>query len=366
MAIPLVDLQSQYREIRDEIEPAVSGVMSRANFILGPEVEKFEEAFAAFCGAKSALGVASGTDALRLSLEGMGVGRGDEVIVPANTFIATAFAVSEAGATPVFADVDERTYNIDVDSVKDRITDKTRAIIPVHLYGQPADIDPILGLARERNLLVVEDACQAHGAEYRGKRVGSLGDAGCFSFYPGKNLGAYGDGGMVVTDRRELAEALVMLRNVGRSDKHRHPVKGLNSRLDNIQAAVLLVKLGHLPQWNESRRSWAHLYNELLDGTPCVRPYEAPYARHVYHLYVVRVKRREELQEHLTKRGVSTGIHYPIPIHLQEAYKELGHRRGDFPISERLAEEILSLPIYPELGEEGVAEVVDAIRDFYG
>ncbi len=363
--LPLVDLKAQYSAIASEIEPVLKEVIAGGRFILGPEVEELEKGFASFCGAESAVGVASGTDALSLALEGLGLEQGDEVIVPVNTFIATALAVSSAGAKPVFVDVDERAYNINVDLVEKTITQKTKAIIPVHLYGQPADMEPLMDLAEKHALLIIEDACQAHGAEYKGKRVGSLGNAGCFSFYPGKNLGAYGDGGMVVTNDRELVEKLVILRNVGRKGKYQHLVKGYNSRLDNIQAAILQVKLNYLEGWNEARRRWAGLYNELLVDTPCICPFEAPDVKHVYHLYVVRVKERDRLKEHLRERGIATGIHYPIPIHLQEAYAELGYRKGDFPVAERLSEEILSLPIYPEMGEEAVRKVADAVKDFY-
>lgn len=365
MSVPFVDLKAQYREIGDELEPIVREIMAEGRFVLGPEVRELEEKFAAFCGTQLATGLASGTDALQLSLKALGIGPGDEVIAPTNTFIATAVAVSFSGAKPVLVDVDEKTYNIDPARVEEAVTERTKAIIPVHLYGQPADMDPLLELARARGLLVIEDACQAHGAEYKGRPVGSLGDAGCFSFYPGKNLGAYGDGGMVVTDDTALAARLALFRDVGRKAKYLHSVKGHNSRLDNIQAAVLLVKLKYLPRWNEARRRWAALYDELLADTPCICPYVAPYTTHVYHLYVIRVKERDALMEHLKKKGVASGIHYPVPIHLQEAYGDLGKGRGAFPVAERVADEILSLPIFPELGEAGVRETVDAIKDFF-
>jgi len=365
MAVPLVDLRAQYREIGAEIEPVVREIMADGRFVLGPEVELFEREFASFCGVSAAVGVASGTDALQLALEALGIGPGDEVVVPVNTFIATALAVSMVGARPVFVDIDPATYNLSADHVEKALTPGTRAVIPVHLYGQPVDMDPLKKLARERNLFIVEDACQAHGAEYNGVRVGGLGDIGCFSFYPGKNLGAFGDGGMVVTGNRELAGKVAVLRNVGRRDKYEHLVKGHNSRLDNLQAAILLVKLRYLGQWNDARRQWARLYGKMCADLPLVCPREIASVMHVYHLYVIRVKERDALADHLRRKGIGTGIHYPIPIHLQEAYKELGHKKGDFPVAERLAGEILSLPMYPELGEEGVAAVVDAVRSFY-
>ncbi|MCX6357593.1 MAG: DegT/DnrJ/EryC1/StrS family aminotransferase [Candidatus Aureabacteria bacterium] len=364
--IPLVDLRAQYRELGPEVEPVVRDIMADGRFILGPEVEGFERAFAGFCGVGHAVGVSSGTDAIHLALEALGVGPGDEVIVPANTFIATALAVSMAGARPVFADVDPDTFNCTAETVTRALTPKTRTILPVHLYGQTVDMDPLGELARSRGLCVVEDACQAHGAGYRGKRAGGLGVAGCFSFYPGKNLGAYGDGGMVVTGDASLAQKIRMLRDMGRLEKYEHLIKGYNSRLDNIQAAVLLVKLKRLDRWNEARRGWARLYGELLAGTPCVCPREAPFAAHVYHLYVIRTGERDRLAAHLRGRDIATGIHYPVPLHLQKAYAELGHRKGDFPVAERLAGEILSLPMYPELGEERVRRVCSEIRSFYG
>lgn len=365
MAIPLVDLRAQYGNIGAEIEPVVRDVMADGRFILGPEVHRFEKEFAGFCGAASAVGVASGTDALKLALLALGIGAGDDVIVPVNTFIATALAVSYTGARPVFADVDPRTYNITAESVAQVLTSSTRAIIPVHLYGQPVDLEPIAELALAHGLSILEDACQAHGAEYKGRRVGALGRAGAFSFYPGKNLGAFGDGGIVVTNEPSIEAKVRMFRDVGRKGKYEHAVKGYNSRLDNLQAAVLLVKLKHLEQWNESRRKWAMLYNELLDGLPCVRPYEMPFTRHVYHLYVIRVKEREKLAGHLLKLGIATGIHYPVPLHLQAAYRELSYRKGDFPVAESMMDEILSLPMFPELGEKGVEKVAEGIRSFY-
>jgi len=366
VSIPFVDLKAQYQEIGAEVEPVVREVMASGRFVLGPEVERFEREFAAFCGARSAVGVASGTDALRLALEALGVGPGDEVIVPVHTFIATALAVSFTGARPVFVDIDPRTYNLSAELAGKAITPRTRAVIPVHLYGQPADMDPLGEIARRHGLFVIEDACQAHGAEYRERRVGALADAGCFSFYPSKNLGAYGDGGMIATNNLALAQRLFLLRDMGRESKYAHAIRGYNSRLDNIQAAILLVKLRRLERWNEARREWARRYNQLLSDTPCTCPYEAPYVRHVYHLYVIRVEKRNQLVDYLRDRGIATGIHYPIPLHQQKAYADLGYSLGDFPVAEKLSGEILSLPMYPELGEERVGEVVSAIRSFTG
>ncbi|MCX6355727.1 MAG: DegT/DnrJ/EryC1/StrS family aminotransferase [Candidatus Aureabacteria bacterium] len=365
MTVPLVDLRAQYREIGAEVEPVVREIMADGRFVLGPEVERLEREFASFCGVSAAVGVASGTDALQLALEALGIGPGDEVVVPVNTFIATALAVSMVGARPVFVDTDPDTYNLSAGHVEKALTPRTRAVIPVHLYGQAVDMDPLKRLARERGFAIVEDACQAHGAEYNGVRVGGFGDIGCFSFYPGKNLGAFGDGGMVVTGNEKLAEKVAVLRNVGRRGKYEHLVKGHNSRLDNIQAAILLVKLKHLRQWNDARRQWAKLYGKMFTGLPLVCPRELESVRHVYHLYVIRVKERDALADHLHRKGIATGVHYPIPIHLQQAYKELGHKKGDFPVAEQVAGEILSLPMYPELGEDGVAAVVDAVRSFY-
>jgi dTDP-4-amino-4,6-dideoxygalactose transaminase len=366
LTISFVDLSAQYRNIGPEIEPVVREIMASGRFILGPELARFEGEFAAYCGVSSAVGVASGTDALHLALEALGLGPGDEVIVPVNTFIATAYAVNAVGAKPVFVDVDPRTYNISAAVVESALTPATRAIIPVHLYGQPVDMGPLTELALRHGLFVVEDACQAHGAEYRGKRTGSLGDVGCFSFYPGKNLGAYGDGGMIVTDNAEIVDRLRSLRDLGRKSKYEHTSLGYNSRLDNIQAAILLVKLRHLESWNAARRKWAGLYDQLLADAHCVCPYGAPFVTHVYHLYVIRAERRDELAKHLRDRGIDTGVHYPVPLHMQKVYDSLGYRVGQFPVAEKLSNEILSLPMYPELEEERVRDVARAVRSFTG
>jgi len=365
MNIPFVDLQAQYQALKPEMDAAVLAVMQRGDFILGGAVAEFEREFADYCGAKYAVGVDSGYSALELIIRACGIGPGDEVITAANTFIATTLAISNAGATPVLVDIDADTYNIDPARIEAAITPRTRAIMPVHLYGQPVDMDPILAIARKHGLLVFEDAAQGAGARYKGRTVGSLADAAGFSFYPGKNLGAYGDGGAVVTNNHEIAEKVRLLRNIGQKVKYYHEVKGFNNRLDTMQAAVLRVKLPHLDAWNASRRRAAATYAELLADLPMVTPVTAEDVEHIFHLYVVRVHNREALMEHLRQLGVATGLHYPIPIHLQPAYGELGYKRGDFPITEAFAETILSLPIFPELDDDKVAYVVDGIRDFF-
>jgi dTDP-4-amino-4,6-dideoxygalactose transaminase len=379
--IPFVDLQAQYRTIKQEIDEAIGRVVESAAFILGREVEAFETAFAAYLGAKFCVGVNSGTAAVQLAVTACGVGAGDEVIVPANTFFATAEAVSTAGATPVFVDADPVSYTIDPNKIEAAITERTRAIIPVHLYGQAADLDPIFEIAARRGLSVIEDAAQAHGSLYKGRRVGALGRANCFSFYPGKNLGAYGEGGAVVTDDAEVARRVRLLRDHGSEHKYRHDIIGYNFRLEGIQGAVLNVKLRHLDGWNELRRAHAARYRELFSGASVggdkkfdeddgagalMLPQELPYARHIYHLYVVQTEARDALQKHLTAAGVQTGIHYPVPVHLQPAYASLGHRAGDFPVAERQAARVLSLPMFPELTEEQIVRVGEAVRAFAG
>jgi dTDP-4-amino-4,6-dideoxygalactose transaminase len=365
MNIPFVDLQSQYKALKEEVDAAVLAVMQRGDFVLGGAVTEFERVFADYCGAKYCVGVDSGYSALELIVRAYGIGPGDEVITAANTFIATTLAISNTGATPVLVDIDPQTYNIDPAKIAAAITPRTKAIMPVHLYGQPVDMDPILAIARKHGLRVFEDAAQAAGARYKGRMVGSLGDAAGFSFYPGKNLGAYGDGGAVVTNDAEIAEKVRLLRNIGQKVKYYHEVKGFNHRLDTMQAAVLVVKLPHLNGWNAERRRAAATYNDLLADLPFVTPTTAAYAEHIFHLYVVRVHNREALMDHLKERGIASGLHYPIPIHLQPAYSELGYKQGDFPITEAYAETILSLPIFPELDDDKVAFVVDAIRDYF-
>jgi dTDP-4-amino-4,6-dideoxygalactose transaminase len=360
MKVPFVDLQAQYRSIKDEIDVAIARVLDNASFILGREVEAFEAAFAEYTGARFCIGVNSGTAAIQLAVTACGLGAGDEVIVPANTFFATAEAVSTAGATPVFVDSDPVSYNIDVSKIEAAITERTRAIIPVHLYGQAADLDAIFSLAERHNLIVIEDAAQAHGSKYKGRRVGALGCAGCFSFYPGKNLGAYGEGGAVVTNDEEVARRVRLLRDHGSAQKYTHEIVGYNFRLEGIQGAVLNVKLRHLDGWNELRREHAARYRELLRESGLLLPVEMPYAEHVYHLYVVQSERRDALQQTLNESGVQTGIHYPIPIHLQPAYASLNYRRGDFPEAERQAARVLSLPMFPELTDEQMMRVAEA------
>jgi dTDP-4-amino-4,6-dideoxygalactose transaminase len=361
--IPLVDLKAQYLSIKDEIDAAIQRCIDRATFILGPEVAAFEEEFAAFCGVRHAVGVDSGTAALHLALRILGVGPGDEVVTTAYTFIATAEVVSLVGARPVFVDIDPRTYNMDPAKLEEAITPRTRAIIAVHLAGQPADMDPILDVARRHGLPVIEDAAQAHGATYRGRPVGTLGDLACFSFYPGKNLGCYGDGGALVTDRDDYADQARLLRDHGRRSKYEHLVTGYGYRLDALQAAILRAKLPHLHEWNERRRAHAAAYAELLRPLGVGLPQELPGARSVYHLYVVRVPARDQVFASMRERGIGVGIHYPIPLHLQPVYRDLGYREGDFPEAERAAREVLSLPMYPELTRAQMERVAAALAE---
>ena len=362
--IPFVDLKAQYDSIKNEIDEAIQNVLNNTSFIMGEELKKFEEEFAWFCDVKYAIGVANGSDALILALRACGIGKGDEVITVPHTFISTAEAISNVGGKIVFVDIDPKTYTIDVSKIEEKVNKKTKAIIPVHLYGQPADMDPIMEMAKKYNLKVIEDAAQAHGAEYKGKKVGSISDVACFSFYPGKNLGAYGDAGTITTNNEEIANKLKMLRNHGRlTAKYEHKIEGYSSRLDNLQAAILRVKLRHLNKWNERRRKNAKKYNELLSNTDgIITPYEADYAKHVYHLYVVRIEERDKLREELKSKGVATGIHYPIPLHLQLAYNYLGYKRGDFPVTEECSQKILSLPMFAELDEEQINEIVKLIK----
>jgi len=366
MTVPFVDLQAQYRSIKPEVDEAIQRVLDTSAFVLGREVEEFERAFAEYVGAEFCVGVSSGTAALQLAVTACGVGPGDEVIVPANTFFATAEAVSTAGATPVFVDCDPDSSNIAAERVEAAVTPRTRAVIPVHLYGRPADLGAVFEVAARHGLTVIEDAAQAHGARYRGSRVGALGRAGCFSFYPGKNLGAYGEGGAVVTNDPEVARRVRLLRDHGSERKYRHELIGYNFRLEGIQGAVLGVKLKYLDAWNRARRRHAARYRELL--APLERagvlhlPREAADAEHVYHLFVVQSDARDELQRHLAEAGVQTGIHYPVPVHLQPAYAAHGHREGDFPEAERQARRVLSLPMFAELSDEQLARVAEAIE----
>ncbi len=363
MKVPFLDLKTQYESIREEINEALEGVFEKTAFAGGPFVEKFEEEFAAYCGTKYAIGVGSGTEALWLALLAIGVGPGDEVITVPNTFIATAEAISFCGAKPVFVDVLEDTYNIDPQQIEAMITERTKAIIPVHLFGQMADMDLVMEIAKKYGLFVIEDAAQSHGAVYKGRKAGSIGDVGCFSFYPGKNLGAYGEAGAVVTDNPEIDRKIRMLRDHGQSRKYKHDFIGWNGRMDGIQAAVLSVKLKYLDEYNKSRRVVADLYNDLLgDAEGIVTPVEADYGTHVYHLYVIRVKKRDQLIEALREKGIYCGIHYPVPIHLQDAYGFLGYEKGSFPVAESSAEEFVSLPIYPEISVKQIEYTADAVK----
>jgi dTDP-4-amino-4,6-dideoxygalactose transaminase len=364
MKVPFVDLKAQYASISGEVQQAISVVLERGDFILGKELLLFEEAFAEYCGTVAAIGLDSGTSALELALRACDVGPGDEVITAANTFIATALAISYTGATPVLVDVNPRTYTIDPSLLESAITSRTRAIIPVHLYGQPADMDPIIEIAMNHGLVVIEDACQAHGAKYKGKRVGSFGNAAAFSFYPAKNLGAYGDGGIVVTNDEQTATTIRMLRNYGEIEKYRHELRGFNRRLDTVQAAILSVKLKALDSWIAARREHAQLYSELLDHSPILLPSEATYAHSVYHLYVIRTADRDGLRAFLQDNEIATGIHYPIPIHLQSAYHDLGYGKGTFPVTEESAQQLLSLPMYAELTSSAIRYVAEAITDY--
>ncbi|HEV2139683.1 MAG TPA: DegT/DnrJ/EryC1/StrS family aminotransferase [Candidatus Dormibacteraeota bacterium] len=362
--IPLVDLKAQYALIQGEVDAAIARVVRNADFILGGDVEAFESEFAAYCQAAHAVGLDSGLSALELGMRALGIGPGDEVITPAHSFIASSSAISFTGATPVWVDVDPSTYNIDPAQVEAAITQRTKAIMPVHLYGQAADMDPILEIAKRRRLYVVEDACQAHGARYRGKRVGSLGDIAAFSFYPGKNLGAYGDAGALVTNNVDVADMVRTMRNYGQRKKYDHRFLAWNRRMDTLQAAVLRAKLPHLDAWNDARRRHASVYDELLVGTGAQLPRVARDRDHVYHLYVIQIARRDALLQHLVEAGIHAGIHYPIPIHLQEAYRDRGKGPGSFPVTEAAAPRLLSLPMYPELREDQLRRITDVVARF--
>lgn len=364
--IPFVDLKAQYRSIKSEVDAAVQGVLDSCQFTLGSEVVAFEQEFAAYSGSLHGMGVNTGTSALHMALLAAGVGRGDEVITVPFTFVATVSAIDYTGAKAVFVDIDPVTYTMDPAQVEAAITQRTKAIIPVHLYGQCADMDPILAIAKKHGLVVIEDACQAHGAEYKGRRAGSMGDMGCFSFYPGKNLGAAGEGGMVVTANPEFARTVRMLRDWGAEKKYHHVLKGYNFRMEAIQGAILRVKLRHLEQWTEARRAAAKRYDQLLAGSDVGLPRQMDYARHVYHIYAVRTTQRSALQEALTAKGIQTGIHYPFPVHLLPAFADLGYPAGSFPHSERAAGEVLSLPMFPELSVEQSAQVSSAVHAFAG
>lgn len=365
MKVDVFSLKRQYENIKDELKAPIEKIMQSGTFILGEDVGFFENEFAGYCGAKYGIGVNSGTDALFLACLACGIGKGDEVITPTYTYIATSFGISMAGAKPVFIDTEEKTYNIDVAKIEKAINKKTKAILLVHLYGHPADMEPIMQIAKKHKLKVLEDCAQAHGALYKNKKVGSLGDAACFSFYPTKNLGAFGDGGMVLTDSEEIRGKMLLLRDYGRKGRYENIIKGYNSRLDTLQAAILRVKLKHLDEWNEKRRRNAVLYTKLFKeaNLDIILPFEAGYAKHVYHQYVIRVKNRKEVLEKLVNKSINALIHYPIPVHLQECYKDLGYKKGDFPVAEKCCEEVFSLPMYPELTEEEIIYVVNAIAE---
>jgi dTDP-4-amino-4,6-dideoxygalactose transaminase len=360
--IPFVDLQAQYRALKPEIDAAVLQVLDQAQFILGPAVAAFEKDFAAYCHTAEAVGVNTGTSALHLALLAAGVLPGDEVITVPYTFVATVAAIEYAGAKPVFVDVEPDYWTMDPAQIERAITPKTKAIVPVHLYGQPADMDPILDIARRHGLKVIEDACQSHGSDYKGRRCGSMGDLGCFSFYPGKNLGAYGEGGAVVTNDPALAKHVRLLRSWGEEVRYEHKYRAFNYRMDGVQGAVLGVKLRHLDAWTEARRRHAAEYTRQLAGTAAVPPAERPGTRHVYHVYVVRLPQRDAYRTRLSDAGVQTGVHYPIPVHLQPAYRDLGYAAGAFPVSERVASEVLSLPMFPELTDSQISTVAGVLR----
>ena len=360
--IPFIDLQAQYAEIGIEVENEILRVLRNGQYVLGPEVQAFESEFATFCGTKHAVGVNSGTSALHIALRACNIGPGDEVITVPFTFVGTVAAINFSGAHPRLVDIDPQSFTMDPNKIEAQITERTKAIIPVHLFGQAADMDPILSIAKKFGLTVIEDACQAHGATYNGQLVGGLGDIGCFSFYPSKNLGSCGEAGIVVTNDPNRAHNIQMLRNWGQDQKGNYVIKGGNYRLDTLQAAVLRVKLPHTLKWNEARRTLASRYNELLASIDLKTPTTMPYAKHVYHVYAVQTQKREALRQGLETRGIGVKVHYPLPIHLQPAYAELGYKEGDFPCSEKTSKEIISLPIYPQLSNSTIETIVDAVR----
>jgi dTDP-4-amino-4,6-dideoxygalactose transaminase len=363
MKVPLLDLVSQYKEIKPEMDTAIQRVLDSGHFILGPEVKAIEEEVVGYLGVAHGIGVASGTDALLLALRALGIGPGDEVILPAYTFFATIGTVLHVGATPVLVDIDAQSYCIDIEQTRAKVTPATKAIIPVHLYGQAADMDALAEIAREHGLSIIEDNAQAFGATYKGRKTGGLGDIGCLSFFPSKNLGGYGDGGMVVTNNPKLAEKMRMLRAHGWKKKYFPEILGYNSRLDALQAAVLRVKLPHLDKWNEGRRKVAHIYSDALAEMPNIQtPYEAPNRTHVYHLYILQVPNRDELQEKLKEAGVGTSVYYPQPLHLAEPCRELGYKEGDFPVAEKASLETIAIPVYPEMSDEQIAYVLEIVK----
>lgn len=362
--IPLLDLKGQYYAIKDEVDAAIKGVLENGQFILGPQVKALEHDIASYVGLPYAIGVGNGTDALVIALRACGIGPGDEVITSPFTFFASAESISAVGAKPVFVDIDPDTFNIDASKIEQTITPRTRAIIPVHLFGQTADMDAIMDIARKYDLMVIEDACQAMGAEYKGRKAGSFGHAACFSFFPTKNLGTYGDGGMIVTNDADVDKKARMLRAHGSTKKYYHEMIGYNSRLDELHAAILNVKFKYLDRWNDMRRHNAEIYDELLKDTGVTVPYAAPYAKHIYHQYVVQCDDRDGLAAALKAKGVATGVYYPLPLHLQNAYKDLGYKRGDMLYAEAACDRVLALPMYPELERHQIEHVADAIREF--
>ncbi|MDK2903235.1 MAG: hypothetical protein PWQ93_1154 [Clostridiales bacterium] len=364
MNIPLLDLKGQYHAIKDEIDAAIQGVLENGQFILGPQVKALEHDIASYASVPYAIGVGNGTDALVIALRACGIGPGDEVITSPFTFFASAESISAVGAKPVFVDIDPDTFNMDVSKIEQAITSRTRAIIPVHLFGQIADMDAIMDIAKKHDLMVIEDACQAMGAEYKGMKAGSFGHAACFSFFPTKNLGTYGDGGMIVIRDADIDKKARMLRAHGSVKKYYHEMIGYNSRLDELHAAILNVKFKYLDQWNDMRRHNAALYDELLKDSGVVTPYAAPYAKHIYHQYVVQCDDRDGLAEALKAEGISTGVYYPLPLHLQDAYKDLGYKMGDMPYAEAACNRVLALPMYPELEPVQIKYVADAIKNY--
>lgn len=366
MAIPMVDLKRQYATIKTEIDGAIQETIDNTAFVRSKNVNQFEEEFATYCGAAAGVACSSGTTALHLALRAADIGPGDEVITVPFTFIATTESISNVGGRLVFVDIEPDTYNIDVSALEAAITEKTKAIIPVDLYGHPVDLDPIFELARKHNLIVIEDSAQAHASEYKGKRIGGLSPLTCFSFFPGKNLGAYGDAGMVLTTDESLADRMRMLCDHGRKGKYEYQMEGYNFRMDGMQAAILSAKLKHLDEWTEARRRNGHLYNELLKDSEVVTPVEKDYAKHVYHCYVIRTKHRQAIQDRLKAEGIATGVHYPFALHLQPAYSHFGYKEGDFPFSEQYADEVLSLPMFPELTEEEVETISSLVKEALG
>jgi len=368
MKIPLVDLKAQYVSIKNEIDQAIQEILNNTSFIMGAPVKNFEKELAEFCGCNYSVGVSSGTSALFLALKAYGIKQGDEVITVPNSFIATAEAIIQCGAKPIFVDIDEKTMLIDVNKIQEKITDKTKAIIPVHIYGQICDMDPIIEIAKKHNLIILEDAAQAIDAEYKGEKL-PIHETAILSFFPAKNLGCYGDGGAVITNNKEIAEKVSKLRDHGRISKYESDVIGYGERLDALQAAILSVKLKHLKQWSEKRKQNAHKYNELLKDIQEIQtPFEqqhSPHSKHVYYMYEIRTQKRDQLKEFLKQKQISTGIHYPIPLHLQPALSFLNHHPGNFPITEKAADEILSLPMYPELTDEQIEYIVESIREFF-